>query len=893
MKSYHQREDLLAALGLNGAPLRLQRQSRTRASGVTCVPELGPLTIRAIHHARAARPRSTDRVASQATLVHTEGESNTSAARRRLDGATQADPGTRRPARPRRRRLPAPEPVEPLRFGHRQGGGHLDRGHRRAPLHGFPWQQRPPHRLRPSPLEGTRSRRSSTTSASRRAASPASRPSNWPRRSAASRRAISTRCCSPPAARTPIEVALKLARAATGRFKTLSFWDAFHGAGFGAVSVGGEATFRSGIAGPLLPGTEHVAPWSALHCPYGHDSLEASGLACANMISFVLGREGDFAAFVAEPMRATPQPPPPGFWKAVREACDRHGTLLIFDEIPTGLGKTGKFFASEHDGVTPDIIVLGKSLGGGILPIASVIARHDLDVAGDYAIGHYTHEKNPVTARAALTTIAIIREEGLAERAAELGRHAMDRMRDLMARSPFVGDVRGRGLLFGVELVEDKATRHGPQRAGRDASITAACKSGLSFKISQGNVLTLSPPLVIARTRSRPGARHRRRAPCWRPDPIGELRSRIDTPQSGDRCMKAVRTDRELECPGIDAGLRARGVELVTLAGRHRGGRSGRGGRRRRPAADVLHAGHRAGDRGGAAAEGHRQIRRRHRRHRHPGRHAARHSRRQRARLRRGNRRRRRVRADDRARQAAAGDHARASRRDGWVWPAQRWLGRDYRGATLGLVGCGRIGRSMARMAGQGFRARVLGFDPHVDAPTMRASGIEKVDDLHAHAPRLRLRVDPLRPERGDARPDRAGRTRLPEDRRRSSINVSRGALIDETALVGGDRCRPARRGRPRRLFGRAADQVRPSAQCPVRARRRHPVSASDLLHRRSHAAAGRGHAGALLRNSRRARRHDPVARSAASRAIRGRHFRVTLRSAGAPRRPGAACHQT
>ncbi len=112
-------------------------------------------------------------------------------------------------------------------------------------------------------------------------------------------------------------------------------------------------------------------------------------------------------------MRATPQPPPPGFWKAVREACDRHGTLLIFDEIPTGLGKTGKFFASEHDGVTPDIVVLGKSLGGGILPIAAVIARHDLDVAGEYAIGHYTHEKNPVTARAALTTIAIIREDGL------------------------------------------------------------------------------------------------------------------------------------------------------------------------------------------------------------------------------------------------------------------------------------------------------------------------------------------------------------------------------------------------------------------------------------------------------------------------------------------------
>jgi 4-aminobutyrate aminotransferase len=295
-----------------------------------------------------------------------------------------------------------------------------------------------------------------------------------------------------------IEVALKVARAATGRFKTLSFWDAFHGAGFGAASVGGEATFRSGIAGPLMTGTEHVAPWASHNCPYGTNTLEDSARACANMISYVLAREGDFAAFVAEPMRATPLVPAPGFWKAVREACDRHGTLLIFDEIPTGLGKTGKFFSSEHDGVTPDILVLGKSLGGGILPIAGVIARHDLDVAGDYAIGHYTHEKNPVTTRAALTTIAIIREEGLVERSAELGEYAMNRMRDLMARSPFVGDVRGRGLMFGVELVEDKQTL-APNNALAEKVYYRCLDEGLSFKISLGNVLTLSPPLVISR----------------------------------------------------------------------------------------------------------------------------------------------------------------------------------------------------------------------------------------------------------------------------------------------------------------------------------------------------------------------------------------------------------
>ncbi len=296
-----------------------------------------------------------------------------------------------------------------------------------------------------------------------------------------------------------VEVALRLARAATGRFKTISFWDAFHGAGFGASSVGGESTFRSGIAGPLVTGAEHVAPFHCYRCPYGHPGPQSCRLACASMVDYVLEKEGDVAAVIAEPMRATPVVPPPGYWKAVREACDRHGALLIFDEIPTGLGKTGRFFAHEHDGVTPDIVVLGKALGGGILPVAAVIARAGLDVAGDYAIGHSTHEKNPVAARAALTSIAMIREEGLAERALEMGAAAMERLEALKHRSPHVGDVRGRGLMFGMEIVTDRDTRT-PDRARAERIYYRCLEQGLSFKISAGNVLTLSPPLVISQT---------------------------------------------------------------------------------------------------------------------------------------------------------------------------------------------------------------------------------------------------------------------------------------------------------------------------------------------------------------------------------------------------------
>src|SRR5918993_5302544 len=217
-----------------------------------------------------------------------------------------------------------------------------------------------------------------------------------------------------------IEVAVKIARAATGRFKTLSFWDAFHGAGTGAAALSGEMLFRSGPAAPLVAGALHVAPFGGYRCPYGHDSAEASAKACANMIDYVLSHDTDVAALVAEPMRAVPYVAPPGFWRKVREICDRNGTLLIFDEIPTGLGKTGKMFSCEHDGVAPDILVLGKALGGGILPIAAVIARPELDVAEDWAFGHYTHEKNPVTARAAPTMIGIVEEERLTENAARV-----------------------------------------------------------------------------------------------------------------------------------------------------------------------------------------------------------------------------------------------------------------------------------------------------------------------------------------------------------------------------------------------------------------------------------------------------------------------------------------
>jgi 4-aminobutyrate aminotransferase len=300
-----------------------------------------------------------------------------------------------------------------------------------------------------------------------------------------------------------VEVAIRLARIATGRFKTLSFWDAFHGAGFGASSVGGESLFRGGGHGPLLPGSEHVAPFGCYRCAYGHKvdthgrpNLDSCALACAQMVRYVLEREGDVAAVIAEPARAVPYIPPPGYWQAVREACHAHGTLLIFDEIPTGLGKTGRFFAAEHDGAAPDIVVLGKALGGGVLPIAACIARDVLNLAGAYALGHYTHEKNPVTAAAALATLEVIESEGLVENAERVGARALARMHEMRRRHPLIGDVRGRGLLLGIELVEDRDSKR-PARAAAERVLYRSLANGLSFKTTMGNVLTLTPPLTL------------------------------------------------------------------------------------------------------------------------------------------------------------------------------------------------------------------------------------------------------------------------------------------------------------------------------------------------------------------------------------------------------------
>lgn len=298
-----------------------------------------------------------------------------------------------------------------------------------------------------------------------------------------------------PGGTAAIGMALKLARAATGRHKTISMWDAFHGASLDAISIGGEAIFRKGM-GPLLPGCEHVPPPDPTGCPFKCGKV--CSLQCADFIEYVLEKEGDVAAVIAETVRSTPFIPPQEYWQRVRAACDRHGALLILDEIPTCLGRTGTFYAFEHYGIVPDMVVIGKGLGGGVFPLAALVAREGLNTAMPHqALGHYTHEKNPVACAAALATIACIEEEDLLAKAQEMGAYAMGRLREMQAAHPIIGDVRGLGLLIGVELIDPQTGERAMDEA--EQALYGALSRGLSFKLTMGNIITLMPPLTISR----------------------------------------------------------------------------------------------------------------------------------------------------------------------------------------------------------------------------------------------------------------------------------------------------------------------------------------------------------------------------------------------------------
>jgi len=299
-----------------------------------------------------------------------------------------------------------------------------------------------------------------------------------------------------PGGTSSISMALKLARVVTGKHKIISLWDSFHGASLDAISAGGELDFRKDI-GPLMPGVERIPPPMTYRGPF--KAAGDSDLAYADYLEYVIEKEGDIGAFIIETIRNTDvQIPSQAYWTRVRDICTKHDVLLILDEIPIAFGRTGKMFAFEHYNIEPDILCLGKGLGGGVMPIAAIVARDRYNVAGSVSLGHFTHEKSPLGSVAALAMFDFLEQNDILEKVNDDGQFMKEETARLTAKYPLIGDVRGVGLLWGIELVRDRVTR---EKAVREAEIVMyeCLKNGMSFKVSQGNVLQLSPPLTITR----------------------------------------------------------------------------------------------------------------------------------------------------------------------------------------------------------------------------------------------------------------------------------------------------------------------------------------------------------------------------------------------------------
>ncbi|ELB2037970.1 aspartate aminotransferase family protein [Vibrio parahaemolyticus] len=299
-----------------------------------------------------------------------------------------------------------------------------------------------------------------------------------------------------PGGTSAVGMALKLARHITGNYKVVSLWDSFHGASLDAISVGGEACFRQGM-GPLMAGVERIPP--AVSYRGAFPVADGSDVHYADYLEYVIEKEGGVGAFIAEAVRNTDvQVPSKAYWKRIREICDKHNVMLIIDDIPNGMGRSGEWFTYQAYDIEPDMLCIGKGLGGGLVPIAAMVTKDKYNTAEQISMGHYTHEKSPIGCAAALATMEAIEQDGLLDKAKADSQFMREKLLEMKAKYPVIGDVRGIGMLWGIELVIDHESK---ARAYDEAeAVLYQClNNGVSFKVSQGNVIQLSPPLIITR----------------------------------------------------------------------------------------------------------------------------------------------------------------------------------------------------------------------------------------------------------------------------------------------------------------------------------------------------------------------------------------------------------
>jgi adenosylmethionine-8-amino-7-oxononanoate aminotransferase len=311
-----------------------------------------------------------------------------------------------------------------------------------------------------------------------------------------------------------VEGALKIARqfhklrGQKDRSKFIALKQGYHGVHFGGMSVNGNTNFRRAYE-PLLPGCFHLdSPWDYRN-PWGLEG-EALGHAVAQALERELVFQGPdtVAAFIAEPVQGAGGVivPPANFWPLVREVCMRHGVLLIADEVVTGFGRTGQMFGTRTWGVQADLWCLAKGISSGYVPLgATAISRHvaevfDADTTGAGQVTHgYTYSAHPVAAAAALATLDVLERDDIPAKVQEVSGPFQARLGGLVDRVPYVGNVRGIGLMAGIEMVADKATKAPlPKTSDLPARVAReAYRRGLMTRVS-GSMMILSPPLVIS-----------------------------------------------------------------------------------------------------------------------------------------------------------------------------------------------------------------------------------------------------------------------------------------------------------------------------------------------------------------------------------------------------------
>ena len=297
-----------------------------------------------------------------------------------------------------------------------------------------------------------------------------------------------------------VEAAIKLARYHTKRSNIIAFLGSFHGRTLGALSLTSSRTVQRRGFGPMAPGVFHAPFANSYRCAPGVSADQCAADAIGyieDKILVHLVAPDEVAAIVVEPIQGEGGyiVPPPAFIQGLARIAKQHGMMLVADEVQSGVGRTGKMFAIEHYSVQPDIVVIAKGIASG-LPMGLTIAR---DAVMDWPAGTHsnTFGGNPVVCAAALKTLELVRG-GLMKNAADVGRYLQDKLRKLAERHEVIGDVRGKGLMIGIEFVRDRTSKERATRE-RDALVMAAFKRGLLVLGAGQNVVRLSPPLIFTR----------------------------------------------------------------------------------------------------------------------------------------------------------------------------------------------------------------------------------------------------------------------------------------------------------------------------------------------------------------------------------------------------------